>query len=446
MALSSKIRESRSLFPVLMSAMALAIAIAVCLSIEGEFDGAVIVIPSVIIICLALITVIARNPFLFRVMIVALVVKLLATWIYTALPSFQLSDVKGTYFDSAKQLSSSVNYLTDVFSLRQLWGTNLIIEIGACLFALIGPSLAGAMVLFAIASFWGQFLFYRAFVLAFPMGNRRTAALVLFLFPSLVYWTATFGKDALMMLALGLISYGIARLFDPMGLATILIGLPLATLVRPHIGAFVVISLLLSYLVGDIQSRRTIVGLKFLLFPLFFAICLGVVTYARNSLELGTVEDAQAMSDYSYKYNQVGGSAFGDERSTQTARLVQAPFLMFRPFPWETNNAMAVIASAEGLFLLFLVVRRRVALFKLLINARSIPLVVFAISFFLIFSVVFSVSLSNFGLLARQRVMVLPLVLTLLLASKSSVVARRTIRLKDAELPKNLPCPTPYCS
>jgi hypothetical protein len=80
------------------------------------------------------------------------------------------------------------------------------------------------------------------------------------------------------------------------------------------------------------------------------------------------------------------------------------------------------------------------------LNARDTPLIIFAISFFLIFSVVFSVSLSNFGLLARQRVMVLPLVLTLLLASKSSVAARRTIRLKDAELHEHLPCPTPYCS
>ncbi len=32
---------------------------------------------------------------------------------------------------------------------------------------------------------------------------------------------------------------------------------------------------------------------------------------------------------------------------------------MFRPFPWETNNESALIASCEGLFLLFLIVSRR---------------------------------------------------------------------------------------
>lgn len=409
----------------------LAAGILFCIPIEGEFDGAVIAIPSIIIVCFVLITVLARNnPFLFRVMVVGLVVKLLASWIYTALPAFQLSDVKGTYFDSAKQLAGSVAYLTEVFSLRQLWGTNLIIEIGACLFAVIGPSLAAAMVLFAIASFWGQFLFYRAFVLAFPAANCRTAAVFLFMFPSLIYWTATFGKDALMMLAIGLISYGIARRFDSKGWATILIGLPLATLVRPHIGAFLAVSLFGTYLLADIKPRHSIVGLKFLLFPLFFVICLGVVTYARNSLELGSVDDARAMSDYSYKYNQVGGSAFGDESSTQIGRLAEAPFLMFRPFLWETNNGPAVIASCEGLVLLFLVLRRRVSLFRLVLKARATPLVTFAVSFFLIFSIVFSISVSNFGLLARQRVMVLPLVLALLIASKPSAETRETQRLR----------------
>src|ERR1700730_12419951 len=137
----------------------LAAGILFCLQIEGDFDVAVIVIPSIIMMSVVLIAVITRNnPFLFIMMVVRLVVKLLATWTYTALPAFQLADVKGTYFDGAKQLAGSVAHLTDVFSLQQLWGTNLVIAIGACLVAVIGPSLAGAMVLFAIASFWGQFV------------------------------------------------------------------------------------------------------------------------------------------------------------------------------------------------------------------------------------------------------------------------------------------------
>ncbi|MGA2203088.1 MAG: hypothetical protein ABSG40_14095 [Terriglobales bacterium] len=391
-----------------------------CLSIEDQFRVSAIVVPSIIIICIALITVIARNnPFLFRVMIVALVVKLLAAWIYTALPAYELSDIKGIYFDGARQFSESSVPLAEWFSLQSLWGTDFIIAIAASLFSLMGPSLAGAMALFSIASFWGQFLFYCAFVRAFPNGNRRTAALVLFFFPSVVFWTAAFGKDALTLLAISFIVYGIARRFDARGWTLIVTGLVLASLVRPHIGAFLAVSLFMSFLVADIScGGRRMIGLKLLLFPVFLVICLAVVIYSRDSLQFNSVDDAKARAESSYTNNQIGGSAF-NEGETVEIRLVQSPALMFRPFPWEVPNLTAVPASCESVVLFLVIFFRRKYLFRLLRNARSNPLVVFSILFFLIFSVVFSISSSNFGLLARQRVMVLPLILTLIVASES---------------------------
>jgi hypothetical protein len=407
------------IYPLVMAGF-LAAGILFCLSVEGQFRASVIVVPSIIIMCIALITVIARNnPFLFKVMILALVVKLLAAWVYTALPAFQLSDTKGIYFDGARQFSESSVPLTQYFSLRTLWGTDLIVVIGAYLFSLIGPSLVGAMALFSIASFWGQFFFYCAFVRAFPNGNRRTAALVLFFFPSVVFWTAAFGKDALTLLAISFIAYGIARRFDTRGWTLIVAGLVLASLVRPHIGAFLAVSLFMSFLIADIsRGGRRMIGFKLLLFPVFLVICMAVVIYSRDSLKFGGVDDASARVESSYMNNQIGGSAFGEEETVEE-RLAQSPLLMFRPFPWEVNNLTAVFASCESIVLFLVIIFRRKYLFRLLRNARSQPLVVFTILFFLIFSAVFSVSISNFGLLARQRVMVLPLILMLIVASES---------------------------
>ena len=391
-----------------------------CLSIEGQFRVSVIVVPSIMIICFAVISVIARkNPFLFRVMIVALVVKLLAAWVYTALPAFQLSDIKGIYFDGARQFSESSVPLTETFSWQSLWGTDFIIAIGASLFSLIGPSLAGAMALFSIASFWGQFLFYCSFVRAFPNGNRRTAALVLFFFPSVVFWTAAFGKDALTLLAISFIAYGIARRFDARGWTLIVTGLVFASLVRPHIGAFLAASLFMSFLIADInRGGRRMIGLKLLLFPVFLAVCLAVVIYSRDSLQLNSFDDASARAEFSYVNNQAAGSAFG-EGETVEDRLIRSPVLMFRPFPWEVTNLTAVPASCESIVLFVVIFFRGKYLFRLLRKARSNPLVLFSILFFLIFSVVWSISISNFGLLARQRVMVLPLILALIVASGS---------------------------
>ena len=390
------------------------------LSLENECYAAVIVVPSVVILCLAVIAIVARkDPFLFRVLILALVAKLLAAWIYTALPGFQVSDIQSIYFDAAKHFSESSVPLAEDFSWQKLWGTDLLVAIGAFLFSLIGPSLAGAMALFTIISFWGQYFFYCAFVRAFPNGNRRAAALVLFFCPSIVYWTAAFGKDALVLLATSFIAYGIARRFDLKGWALIAPGLVLASLVRPHIGAFLAISLFLSFLLSDIGGGvGGMVGLKFLLFPLFCVTCLVAVTYSRESLEINSVGDASGVAEYSYVNNQAADSAFGEGKTVEE-RLLQSPALMFRPFPWETNNLTAVFASCEGALLFLMIFFRRMYLFHLLRNARSTPLVVFAIIFFLIFSVVFSISVSNFGLLARLRVMVLPLLLMLIVASKS---------------------------
>jgi len=402
-----------------------------CFCIEGQFRVSVIVVPCAIVGCFALTTIIARsNPFLFRVMIVALVVKLLAAWMYTALPAFQLSDIKGIYFDGAKQFSQSSIPLTENFSLHSLWGTDFIVAMGAVLFSVIGPSMAGAMALFSIASFWGQFMFYRAFVRAFPYGNRQAAALVFFFFPSVVFWTAAFGKDALSFLAISFIAYGIARRFDPYGWTLIVVGLVLASLVRPHIGAFLAVSLFMSFLIADVgRGQRRMVGLKFLLSPVFVVICLAVIIYSRDSLQFNSVDDASARAEYAYVNNQAAGSAFG-EGETMQGRLIQSPLLMFRPFPWEVNNMTAVLASCESVVLFVVAFFRRKRLFRLLRNARSNPLIVFGILSFLIFSVVFAISISNFGLLARQRVMVLPLILLLVVASFPSRVSHKLAEVR----------------
>jgi hypothetical protein len=421
--------KSDWLYVLLIFGAVLTSGVVVCLAIEGEFDAAAIVVPFVILICMGAVMLIARNnSFLFRVMIAGLVAKLFAAWVYTAQASFEGTDARWVYFETARQFSTSAIDMAYFFPLHHLWGTDLIIFIASHLFLLIGPSLAAAMVLFAMVSFWGEFLLYCAFVKAFPAADRRLAALATFLFPSVVYWTAMLGKDAPMLFAIGLVAYGVARRFDAAGWFAIVLGSALASLIRPHIGAFLAISLFVTYIISDLRQRRQIIGLKLLLFPIFLVVCLSMVTYARQSLELNSLEDAQARSDFAHEHDNVGGSAFGGE-ATPVERFAGAPLLMFRPFPWEANNASVLVASCEGLALFIFVFRRRTGLLRLLRNARSTPLVVFATCFFMIFSMVFSLSLSNFGLLARQRVMVLPLVLMLLVAA-GPTVRRQGIRVR----------------
>jgi hypothetical protein len=114
------------------------------------------------------------------------------------------------------------------------------------------------------------------------------------------------------------------------------------------------------------------------------------------------------------KSTQIGGSAFNSEQSL-AIRAAEAPFLVFRPFPWEVHNGMAAIASLEALVLLWFAWKRRRGLVAVLWHWRE-PFVGFILAYSLIFSVAFAAATSNFGILVRERIMMVPVLLMLVCA------------------------------
>ena len=92
----------------------------------------------------------------------------------------------------------------------------------------VGPSLAAGYLGFSLVAFIGSFFFYRSFCIAFPAGDKRLYALAAFFFPSIVYWSNGMGKDALMLLFIGLTAYGVARLMTNsfvLGMIPLILGL-----------------------------------------------------------------------------------------------------------------------------------------------------------------------------------------------------------------------------
>jgi hypothetical protein len=87
--------------------------------------------------------------------------------------------------------------------------------------------------------------------------------------------------------------------------------------------------------------------------------------------------------------------------------------VLFRPFPFETSGAPALVASAEGVALLAVFAaswRRLAAVPK---AAMRNPYVAFALVYSVLFVVAFS-NVGNFGILTRQRAQLFPLVLLVL--------------------------------
>jgi hypothetical protein len=114
---------------------------------------------------------------------------------------------------------------------------------------------------------------------------------------------------------------------------------------------------------------------------------------------------------------ELGGSTYG---GSLAARLALAPFLLIRPFPFEVRNLQAAVASLEGLGLLVLFVRRRKVVYRILSRLRSNPFAMFLVLYTVEFTIIFAAATTNFGLLNRQRVMLLPFTLMLFLGDSRS--------------------------
>ena len=279
-------------------------------------------------------------------------------------------------------------------------------------YAVLGPSRFTGFVVFGLLAWIGQVLFVRAFDVWLPGHNRRLyAALVLFA-PTMLVWPAGVAKEAWMVLAMGMTALGTARLFrDRTGTALAFTGLVFAMLVRPHIAVMLVASAGGALVLAGRSDMRTSTRLT--------------ATAVMSTLGLLFASQMQAYFDVSLldpgSVNTfVGRVAEGTSRGgSEFANVaVNNPLLfplgfvstVLRPFPWEALNRQALIVSLEGVALVVVALLRRRSIARTWAMVRANPWVAFSVVFVVAFVVGFS-HFNNFGLLARERAQLYPLLL-----------------------------------
>ena len=77
------------------------------------------------------------------------------------------------------------------------WGTSALIRISGIILSVIGPSLPGIFIVFGLISYLGIVSFWLAFARSFPNVNSEGYLAWLVFFPSLWFWPAALGKDAI---------------------------------------------------------------------------------------------------------------------------------------------------------------------------------------------------------------------------------------------------------
>jgi hypothetical protein len=384
-----------------------------------EVASAVVLIPVVAALCWPVFRRLARQERSFDLL--AVLYLGLAAKFLGAYQRFQGAVDAGVYHQVGLELAKSFRQLDfSVDTGRKIPGTGSLRYLSGLVSVVTGTDLMAEFVVFTMFAFAGAVCFYLAFRTAVPDGDVKRYALVLFLWPSLAFWPSSVGKEAAMALTIGVASLGAARLFTHRrgGLVLLALGLLGTVMVRPHIGLIVVVAVAVAYLfVRSTSGSRVLSASKFVAIG---CLLVGGAVIASQTAEffdvdrLGTEQVDRALTETTEQTTEADGGTFTPARVSNPldypAALVT---VVFRPFPNEASNTDQRISGLESLALVVLLAvswRRLLALPKTLF---SVPYVAYAVSYVLLFAYAFS-AIGNFGILARQRTQMLPLLFVLI--------------------------------
>jgi hypothetical protein len=302
-----------------------------------------------------------------------------------------------------------------------LMGTEFIRLLTGLLYIVTGPTMLGGFMVFSLISFWGLYFFYRALRVAFPEANHRRYALLLFFLPSLLYWPSSLGKEAWMTGTIGLATYGVALILkhNPLGYPYAAFGLIGTGMARPHITALCFVALFFAYMLRRRSWRDAKLGPFSKIIGIAVMLAAGGVVLGSTASFFDVQGDASGVDQVltrTQTQSSQGGSEFdgGGQRAYTPAEFpIALTTVIFRPYPWEANNAQMLVAAFEGTVLLGVALTSWRRLARLPGLFFRTPFLAYCVAYIIMFVIAFS-SIGNFGIMTRQRTQVFPFVLVLL--------------------------------
>lgn len=292
------------------------------------------------------------------------------------------------------------------------------------LYAIYTPTFLGGFVMFAILAFVGQLLFYSAFRPWAQEERLKPYATVVLLLPSLVFWPASIGKDALMVLFLGVATYGASRMLRNYQFSALLLiapGLYLASEIRPHVAALLGLSLVLALLFGKPPRKfekhpKRAVMILFSVAGAALALAAFASTFNVSVEGGGDTQDPGAFLEDVEEQTARGGSQIGGAAVTSPAQLPGAIItVLYRPLLHEGTSGQVILSALEGTALLVFTIWKLPVMWRNKGLLREKPYLLMCFFYTGGFIIAFSAIL-NLGILARQRVQMLPMFLALLVA------------------------------
>ena len=392
--------------------------------------GLVLVPAGAILAALALGQVIARRhpdeQWMTWLLVIGIAAKLIASAIryYTIVDEFgggdaEIYDIWGSRYyeywtgggdepDTMGKGSAETNWVR--------WFTGIV-------YVVFGPNIIVAFLVFGLLAAIGSYFWYRAAADAVPFLDKRLYFALVFFAPSIMYWPSSIGKEALMQLGVGGLTLATAKVMTNRLLTGLIIALPAGWLVwrvRPHLLAIAAFAAGIAYLFGRVRRSEALsstsllrpIGMVVVAFLVFFAISegaqfLGMEQFSLSSLEAELEETSETTAQGGSQFDSGGGSL------TPLTLPQGAMTVLLRPFPWEVETGLQILASLEGAAIAVYIVHRRRSLALSLRRARTTPFLLYCWTFVLVYAVAFS-AISNFGNLVRQRALILAALFVLL--------------------------------
>ena len=303
---------------------------------------------------------------------------------------------------------------------QKIPGTGFIRIVTGYVYAIFTDSIAVGFIAFGLFAFIGTYLLFRAFETAVPEGNARRFALFIFLWPSMLFWPGSIGKEAWMLLGIGLFTFGAARVLSHQrgGFLLAAVGTWAVVMTRPH----VILLLFGAFAVGYALrpgSRFSNMGFVTKAFGLAFIFVAGTFILTASNEFFGIEElnreSLEAELQETEEQTSQGGSSFQapDPLGSPIGYPVALVTVLFRPFPFEADNLQMLFTSIEGLLLAGMMTVSLHRIMRAPALLRRWPFVAASAAYVAVFAFAFS-SIGNFGILARQRVQMLPFVFVLI--------------------------------
>jgi hypothetical protein len=295
---------------------------------------------------------------------------------------------------------------------------------------------------FAFFALGGCIRLFKTFYHFYPGLYREIAFACLFL-PGVTFWGSGLLKDPVCLGSVGYITYGFLNIFVlkrkiPVSSSIIIACSLLLFFIKVYILLVLVLALVIwqfaefNKLVENKTLRRIFAGMTFVIGGVIGILLLNYLTSteAGQQYQLDDLMGKAEQQRELYKAVAIHSGTTGSNFTINTKNpvllvLAGLSATFFRPFIWEVNTPMVLLAVIESSIFLFLTLyfMYKRGFFTFFKESFSEPRILMCFIFAFVFAVAVGISSANFGALSRYKIPCMPfyLILMMLLYRKTNL-------------------------